>query len=199
MDITTEEVENNFRFPGQYYDQEAGLHYNYHRYYYPKTGRYITPDPICFAEGINLYAYVQNTPISWIDPLGLKAFEMTIWIGGGVGHFIVGGGLYNVTITDLENGKSTLYTMKVFGVGVGLPSFRGSSRAIKFEADDCRTSDSFDGFGYIGGLSAEVTVGVKVGGGIKIPNGPFIPGSNIDWDRGGVDIGVSHNITYWSH
>jgi RHS repeat-associated protein len=38
-------VENNFRFPGQYYDSETGLHYNYHRHYDPKTGRYITADP----------------------------------------------------------------------------------------------------------------------------------------------------------
>jgi len=35
-------VVNNFRFPGQYYDQETGLHYNYHRYYDSRTGRYLT-------------------------------------------------------------------------------------------------------------------------------------------------------------
>jgi len=35
----------NFRFPGQYYDAETGLHYNYFRYYDPATGRYLRPDP----------------------------------------------------------------------------------------------------------------------------------------------------------
>ncbi len=64
-------VENPFRFPGQYYDAETGLHYNYFRYYNPQTGRYITPDPIGLEGGINLFAYVSNRPVNFADPLGL--------------------------------------------------------------------------------------------------------------------------------
>jgi RHS repeat-associated protein len=65
-------VVNNFRFPGQYYDVETGLHYNYNRYYDPSTGRYLTPDPIGLRGGLNLFAYVLNNPVNMIDPEGLK-------------------------------------------------------------------------------------------------------------------------------
>jgi len=64
-------VENPFRFPGQYYDQETGLHYNYFRYYIPQTGRYITPDPTGLEGGINLFAYVENNPSNNNDYFGL--------------------------------------------------------------------------------------------------------------------------------
>ncbi|MBD3232601.1 MAG: hypothetical protein GF315_02645 [candidate division Zixibacteria bacterium] len=56
---------------GQYYDNETGLHYNYFRFYDPKTGRYLTPDPIGLAGGINLYAYANQNPINSVDPFGL--------------------------------------------------------------------------------------------------------------------------------
>lgn len=63
-------VVNNFRFPGQYYDAETGLHYNYHRYYDPSTGRYVTADPIGQDGGINVFTYVENNPINFFDQLG---------------------------------------------------------------------------------------------------------------------------------
>jgi len=57
-------------FPGQYYDQETGLHYNYFRYYDPSTGRYITSDPTGLDGGLNTYLYANANPLKYIDPTG---------------------------------------------------------------------------------------------------------------------------------
>lgn len=62
----------NLRFPGQYYQAETGLFYNYYRDYDPQTGGYLEPDPIGLAGGsFSTYAYVGARPISYTDPFGL--------------------------------------------------------------------------------------------------------------------------------
>jgi RHS repeat-associated protein len=65
-------ITNNLRFPGQYYDAKTGYHYNWNRYYDPKTGRYITADPIGLEGGGNLFSYVLSNPIMLTDSRGLE-------------------------------------------------------------------------------------------------------------------------------
>jgi RHS repeat-associated protein len=86
---------DNLRFPGQFYDQNAKLHYNYFRDYDPNIGRYIESDPIGLKGGINTYAYVSDNPVNLVDPKGLydygRIFCVTVGgtVGGGLG--LVGG------------------------------------------------------------------------------------------------------------
>ncbi len=68
--VTTSLVENNLRFPGQYYDVETDLHYNLNRYYDPSSGRYLTADPA--RADTNYYIYAGSNPVSVTDPLGLS-------------------------------------------------------------------------------------------------------------------------------
>jgi RHS repeat-associated protein len=66
-------VEQNLRFPGQYFVIETGLSYNWHRFYDPTTGRYTQPDPLRFVDGPSLYGYAGQSPMMWVDPEGTRA------------------------------------------------------------------------------------------------------------------------------
>jgi RHS repeat-associated protein len=83
IDIDT--ISNPLRFPGQYYDEESGLHYNWNRYYDPFLGRYIQSDPLGLDAGINFFVYAGNRPLTVIDPWGLEPGDF--YDGSGYGKY----------------------------------------------------------------------------------------------------------------
>ena len=99
-------VANPLRFTGQYEDPETGLHYNWHRYYDPDTGRYTTVDPA--RDGGNHYVYCANNPLSCMDPNGLKAIPNPHVMGA----FRAAGGAFEMIaglVYTVKGGGLTVY------------------------------------------------------------------------------------------
>jgi RHS repeat-associated protein len=63
----------NLRLPGQYFDRETKLHYNYFRDYDPGAGRYAQSDPVGLRGGVNTYIYADNNPLKYDDFYGLAS------------------------------------------------------------------------------------------------------------------------------
>ena len=61
------------RLPGQRYDKETALHYNYFRDYDPSLGIYKQSDLIGLNGGLNTYVYGLSSPLSFVDAFGLAA------------------------------------------------------------------------------------------------------------------------------
>jgi RHS repeat-associated protein len=62
-----------FAFTGQLFDAATGLYYDHARWYDPRTGRFVSQDPMGFAAGdANLYRYVGNSPANFTDPTGME-------------------------------------------------------------------------------------------------------------------------------
>jgi RHS repeat-associated protein len=129
----------NLRFPGQYYDSESGLVYNYRRYYESGTGRYAQSDPIGLAGGTSTYGYVGGNPLNKIDPFGLVEWSVGI-VGGGAGVGPLSGGVYRFQArSECIDGKAYIVngTAKGIGAGFGAPfSYTGSTEQFS----DNRTS-----------------------------------------------------------
>jgi RHS repeat-associated protein len=68
-------LESPYTFTGRRFDLESGLYYYRARYYNPGMGRLLQVDPIGYANGTNLYTYVTNNPVKYVDPYGLIAAE----------------------------------------------------------------------------------------------------------------------------
>jgi RHS repeat-associated protein len=134
----------NVGFPGQYFDAETGLWYNWNRYYDAILGRYTQSDPIGLADGINTYAYVGGNPISRVDPMGLWSFEFGGYAGVG----------FTVTFGQNPNGSGFASLKVGFGLGSGW-SFDPLGKQAGYMPCQCSS--------WTGGLGLFTEAGVHAG------------------------------------
>ncbi|WP_218968139.1 RHS repeat-associated core domain-containing protein, partial [Pseudomonas syringae] len=113
--LVVNEVEQNLRFQGQYFDVETGLHYNTFRYYDPEIGRFTTQDPIGLDGGLNLYRYAPN-PNTWVDPWGwaYKGVDFT----GSSDLFPVSGNQKNIVTITMQGSRGRDFTQAYKEAGI---------------------------------------------------------------------------------
>ncbi|GHU04745.1 hypothetical protein AGMMS49960_20810 [Betaproteobacteria bacterium] len=144
-------ITSQLRLPGQYEDEETGLHYNFRRCYEPETGRYITSDPIGVEGGINLYQYAGSDPVNLADPTGEVAF-IPFMIAADEMYarcyaycMLVGTAINHVTdaceeLPWKDCSKECLNPLNWSGRGVGRRGVRAAQRGANLEASALRTA-----------------------------------------------------------
>ena len=161
---------NPFRYRGYYYDTETELYFLKTRYYDPEVGRFISPDSIEYLDpetinGLNLYAYCNNNPVSNVDPNGNKWWH---WLIGAI--IIIGLGV----ATALTGGAAGVILGSAF---YGAITGAVSSAVIGGVIGGISSVVSGDGFfsGFIEGASTGFMSGALIGGAI----GALTAGINI--------------------
>jgi RHS repeat-associated protein len=181
----------NLRYPGQYFQAETGLSYNYFRDYDGVTGRYIESDPIGLSGGVNSYVYASANPISNIDPLGLWTLNIGVNIG-----FQVGSASFNVSGGVVVDGAGNVGTYGTLYGGAGL----GLDASIGVAVGGSNAPTINDLAGPFAQVSGNVGAGLDVGGSVYVgatPDHQAIVGGELSFGAGiggGLSGGGSDTI-----
>ena len=144
------------RLPGQYFDKETNLHYNYYRNYDASIGRYGESDPIGLKGGLNTYAYVESSPLLATDPFGLVKWKGTAFYRG-AGP--LGGDVYTLT-SECKCGIQYVARVKTLASGL-TRGFTWAGQHITFEDfHDCPNPDALVGDYFNVGFSIAGGLGV---------------------------------------
>jgi RHS repeat-associated protein len=106
-----------FGFSTKRYDAQTGLIYYGFRFYGPEIGRWTTRDPLGEAGGMNLYAFVGNNPVNWVDPYGLinwKKLHHTSFVINLTSETVL------VSGNDPDSGKQLQWVMPAYSISLFL-------------------------------------------------------------------------------
>jgi RHS repeat-associated protein len=70
---------NTRLYTGREYDKETNLYYLRARYYNANTGKFISRDPVWQSDQVNLYTYVANSPLKYVDRMGREKVLILVW------------------------------------------------------------------------------------------------------------------------
>ncbi len=186
VNLTVNTIENNLRFPGQYYDSETGFYYNFHRYYSPEVGRYLREDEVKNKWDFNLYVYVEDNPVMGIDNEGEDVlcinYVLSMNAGGPLGWFIrirrlarlfngvglsieMGTGVLSCTVCGRH--RCYFYYFICAGPGLGVPHIGGEnsiSGTLNWEVGWWRGNSVSD----FSGLALQVSLNFSIGMGSSV-------------------------------
>ncbi len=191
-------VSIHLRMPGQYFDDETGLFYNWHRYYESALGRYTQSDPIGLAGGINTYAYVDGNPISYFDPMGLYRdgrLAMADRVAGVPSSSAPGWGGTRGADMTLRAGFGPAVTVKInsrtglkyLGVGVG------AGLSCTVTGAGIESASDGGGKGFTGDLGMSMGTGLL---GINTNISTSLDGGSTTKIAPGFGVGTSGTITF---
>ena len=194
----------NWRFPGQLFDAETGLHYNYFRDYDPVTGRYVESDPIGLRGGINTYAYALGAPTVNVDATGLSVtWSGSVRAGGGtlgLGGQFISFDLVSECKCNRRVRVSGFASFVTIGAGANIKSLgplgdasgSGSKIALTDQYATCPEGMRANGSAWISGIS--LTFGA---GGTLFPSMKLGSLRMSDWVDGpsyGLDVSITSTL-----
>ncbi|WKE65730.1 DUF6531 domain-containing protein [Gallaecimonas kandeliae] len=124
------DIRQPLRLPGQFADELSGLYFNRFRDYDPRTGRYLTPDPLGIKGGLNSYRYTPN-PVDYIDPLGLCEVSSSLsqTRGGSAGNSDALPAMQELKLANSKELNDSLNYDTIFA-GHGSVDLKGPKRTV---------------------------------------------------------------------
>jgi len=155
-----------WRFASKRFDPESGLIFFGRRYYSPTVGRFLTPDPIGFTDGPNLYSYVHNCPLILVDPYGLLTQEEVLESSLFIAEEAVSG--------YMEGSEDPLSSLSKYG-GLGIAGEMLFDNDRGPSAEEQQVFSMTEQVGYAArAFSANISAGVTVVSYLRRPAIPII-------------------------